>query len=401
MTKIVYLFTTFPKSSETFLQREVEVLAKDKDLSLNLYSFYRGQGESFANIPVRHLGVLDWVISFLRIVEAVFRRPGILFTEIRHVLRSPPRSWTNAGEQILGWVFAFRFWKEFSRNPPHRIHAVWATAPGTAAFLLHRLGGIPFSMEAHAYDLYRCGGDCWFERKVQAANFIRTSTESARKEISRRCPRKKEIHLIRRGLIQFPDFSSRNLWHSPLRLLSVGRLVSKKGFFYLLDIAENLKEAGYEFTLVIIGDGPLRFQLEKRCQERGLEQQVEFTGALPVEEVWGRYAEADIFLFTGRVAKDGDRDGFPNVIGEAMASGVLVLATDVAGTTEGIHDYSTGRVLPPDEPAVWRTAIEELKANPAHIGRMKQEARAWVNEHFDARSNTRLLAKLHKTFFTA
>ncbi|MCH8474833.1 MAG: glycosyltransferase [Opitutales bacterium] len=314
---------------------------------------------------------------------------------------NPPRSLTNAGEQVLGIGFALSHWSTFRQRPPDRFHAVWATGPATAALLLSKLTGIPFSMEAHAYDMYRRGGDCLLFSKMRKAEFIRTSTHAGATELVRRGADPGKVHLIRRGLVDFPPGRQKTSRQGPLRLLSVGRLVPKKGFHFLLDIASALAARDVDFHLRLIGDGPLWNSLQEKICKAGLSSNVSLSGKLPMEEVWRSHHWADFYLFTGQVAADGDRDGFPNVLGEAMASGAVILSTGVAGTSEGVQDRVTGRLLPFGTPEPWIEALLELKEDPEQQESFQTKARHWVQQNFDAHRNAGELGRLHRTFLTA
>src|SRR5690606_16893239 len=131
---------------------------------------------------------------------------------------------------------------------------------------------------------------------------------------------------------------------SPLRLVCVARLVEKKGLRHQLRIYAALRHAGVAFAARIIGEGPLRAELETLAGHLGIGANVTFTGHLPQHEVWAQLDWADVLLHTGVIAPSGDRDGLPNVIPEAMSSGVMVVTSPAAATTEAITHEVTGLV---------------------------------------------------------
>jgi glycosyltransferase involved in cell wall biosynthesis len=175
-------------------------------------------------------------------------------------------------------------------------------------------------------------------------------------------------------------------------LICVARLVAKKGFNYQFKIYQDLKAAGFAFEARIVGDGPLRVQLEREVAQLGLTGQVKLIGQIPHAEVWAQLAWADVLLHTGIVAPSGDRDGLPNVIPEAMAAGVLVVTSPVSATTEAVQQQRTGLVVDVNPPLAWRVALQHLAADDALAERLRTAARQWVLENYDAHKNTDRLA---------
>ncbi len=389
---IAYLFTTFPKATETFLQREVAGL-QALGVRLRLWSMWGGGGE-FNGLPVTRFPKWKLLALVWMIPVTAWRHPK-LFGELTRGLRTRRApSGLNFWENMLGAAFACLHAGEFRRDPPAHTHAVWGGAPATAAWLLWRLNGQPYSAAAHAYDLYDHGGDWWLREKLAPALFVRTSTEMGRRTLRERGVPAEKISVIRRGLLTLPPAKPLRPARRPLRLLGVARLVPKKGLGHQVRIYAALKAAGFAFEARIAGDGPLRAELEKQICVLGLEREVRLLGHRPQTEIAGQLAWADVLLHTGIVAPGGDRDGLPNVIPEAMAAGVMVVTSPAAATTEAITDDQTGLVAPPDEPARWVAALETLTHDDALAERLRTAARRWVEENFDARENAaKLLAR--------
>lgn len=384
---IALLFTTFPKTSETFLQRDVAAL-QAHGLSLRLYSLWGGGGE-FRGLPVRRFNLWRLVPLFLFTIPwNCLRRPRIVRDLFEGVLMRPPPSWLNFWENMLGAGFAGCFYREFRKDPPALVHGAWAGAPATAGWLLWRALGIPYSTGAHAYDLYEHGGDWWLLEKLRFARFIHTSTEMGRQLLIERGIDAAKIHTIRRGLEKFPDLKPLRPARSPLRLVCVARLVPKKGLDHQLQIYAALRRAGMAFEARILGDGPLRERLEGTVASMGLADQVAFLGHVPHPDVWKHLAWADVLLHTGIIAPSGDRDGLPNVIPEAMAAGVLVVTSPVSATTEAIAQERTGLVADVDLPQAWVAELRRLATDDALAERLRHAARRWVEENYDARKNT-------------
>ncbi|MDD3180919.1 MAG: glycosyltransferase family 4 protein [Opitutaceae bacterium] len=391
---IALLFTTFPKTSEAFLQRDVAAL-QAQGVNLRLYSLWGGGGQ-FRGLPVHTLPKWKFFVSLLWwIPYESARYPGILWELIVNVLHRRAPSTLNFWENMLGAGFTTCWVHEFRKNPPDLVHAAWAGAPATAAWLLWRTAGISYSTGAHAYDLYEHGGDWWLMEKVRFARFVHTSTEMGRQTLIARGADPARVFCIRRGLDSFPPCKPLRSVRRPLRLICVARLVPKKGLEHQLRIYAALRDDGVEFSARILGDGPLRETLEGKAKALGLGDAVEFAGHVPHNEVWRGLEWADVLLHTGVVAESGDRDGLPNVIPEAMAAGTLVVTSPVAATTEAVQPGLTGLVADVHDPAAWVAALQSLATDDQRAEHLRRGARRWIEDNYDAHRNT---ARLRECF---
>jgi len=390
--RIAYLFTTFPKTSETFYQREVRALLS-LGLELELHSLHRGGG-SFDGHPVTRFSKWALLTLLWRLPQCALAHPRPVLKNLRRLCSKPPR-WLNFWENLLGFGFAVVRHREFAKHPPAAFHCAWTTAPGAAGWLLSEITGRPFSTGAHAYDVFQAGGDWFLREKLEAARFVVTSNKAALYRIQELGTDAGKVHLVRRGLLPFPTFEpKRPTSGEPLHILSVGRLLPKKGYPAQLQIYRELKEAGIPFIAEIIGGGSLESTLRREIQRLGLQDHVTLAGALDYEETEAHYKQAHVFLFTGKEAADGDRDGLPNVIPEAMAHGLLVLASPVADVPTAMQEGQTGFLLDPEQPAEWLKKLQTFYENPDAFQPIHQEARAWTETHFDAVKNAQQLLEL-------
>lgn len=391
--RVALLFTRFPVATETFLQREVMALQRQHHNwpVFALWPTSEGGVESLtANHTFHgwHLFALLWWLPYwtIRHPKAMGKLAGALVSA-----RVP--NLVNFIESLLGLAYAIVRARALAGRFDH-FHAVWASAPATAAWALHQLTGTPFSMSGHAYDLFEDGGDGLLEVKIPDASFIRTSTDAGRQRwIQLGCPADK-VHVIRRGLLKLPhlDLGDPPAPVRPCRLLAVGRLVEKMGYPVLLEVLAALRNRGFPFQATIVGSGPLLGMLERHCERLKLADSVEFAGALPFREVVWHYREADLFLFSGQVARSGDRAGFPNAIGEAMAWGVPVCASAVGAVPEGVQDGETGLLFKSPEEAALK--IQRLLEDASTYAAIRRAARDWVEREFDAHRNMERFARL-------
>jgi glycosyltransferase involved in cell wall biosynthesis len=173
-------------------------------------------------------------------------------------------------------------------------------------------------------------------------------------------------------------------------------LVEKKGLDDLLAAVEILRLRGRRLRLEIIGTGPLRERLKAQAKHLGLEDRVRLLGAQPYEAVCRAYQRASVFALPCRVAADGDRDGIPNVLLEAVASGVPVVSTPVSGIPELIECDRSGLLVEPNNPDMLADALDRVLQSPELRARLTEAARAKLDAHFSLdRCSARLLALFH------
>lgn len=388
---IAYFFTTFPKNTETFLQREI-IAMRAHGVRMRLYSLWGGGG-SFRGIPVVSFNKWRLLTLFWLIPYESWRRPDVLRQLLHGLCTRRAPSWLNFWENMLGAGFACVHLREFRRNPPALIHAAWGGAPATAAWLMWRVDGHCFSAAAHAYDIFEHGGDWWLIDKLEHAAFVHTSTEMGRCALIDRGLPPEKVLCVRRGLDRIPPLKPLRASRFPLHLVCVARLVPKKGLDHQLRIYAALAAAGVPFAAHIVGDGPLRSELERLAGELGIAADVTFTGYLPQHEVWTQLDWADVLLHTGVIAPSGDRDGLPNVIPEAMSVGVPVVTSPAAATTEAITHGETGVVASVDRPDEWVDALRRLAHDDAWAEELRVAARRWIEQNFDAHKNAESLLR--------
>jgi glycosyltransferase involved in cell wall biosynthesis len=177
----------------------------------------------------------------------------------------------------------------------------------------------------------------------------------------------------------------------PVRLLSVGRLVEKKGTDILIEALARLP-ASLAWRLEHAGGGPLSAEMRGLAERRGIAQRIAWLGPLTQAEVLERYRDADLFVLASRIAADGDRDGLPNVLMEAQSQGVAVLATALSAIPELIDDGVTGRLVPPEDPDALARVLAGLIADPAHRARLGRAGLERVRARFSMEAGIQRLA---------
>lgn len=383
--RILYVATSFPVYSETFLQREVRALVK-AGVELEIISLHAGNREFDGHAVYRFS---KW--SLLRLVyllpRAWCRHGGELLEVVREMNTRKPASFLNLAENLLGLGAAIAMESRIRTFRPDIVHCVWASAPAAFGMMASILVGRPFSTGAHAYDIFEHGGDWLLEMKLRRAALVHVSTDVAARRIQDLCGGDK-VKRIRRGLNVLPFAREPRRLCESLRIVCVARLVEKKGFPLQLDIYRLLKAQGVAFEARIIGDGPMEAEIRSGISKLGLADHVSLTGRLSEADTLGQLQWADLLFHTGVVAASGDRDGLPNVVPEAMASGAIVVASPVSGVVEAIEDGVTGCLCAPEDAERWVGLCVQLSDDAALRTRLAASAREWVEGEFIADRNT-------------
>ncbi len=287
----------------------------------------------------------------------------------------------------------------------HHLHAHFCHGATTVTWLAAGILGLTFSFTAHAKDIYQAklNPAGLLARKLRAARFATTCTEANRKHLEALCP-EAEVHRVYHGLnADFERLLEENLpspaANQEFEVLSVGRRVPKKGFDTLVSACAVARERGRPWTLRLVGEeGDASDALRSLVRELQLEDLVAFEGPVLQNELLTRMRHADALVLPCRIVDDGDRDGIPNVLVEAMAAGTPVISTPISGIPELVVDGQNGLLVEPDRPAALADAIDRLIDDPANGTRLARAGQRSIAERFDANGEvTRLQALLCST----
>jgi glycosyltransferase involved in cell wall biosynthesis len=263
--------------------------------------------------------------------------------------------------------------------------------------------GLQFSFTAHAKDIYcePLNPAGLLRRKMRAARFVVTCTDSNREHLLKVWPTAR-VHCIYHGLnAEFAGLLEQLPEALPgrrhLRALGVGRLVPKKGFDVLVEACAVLRRRNVEFEALIVGEhGEHEAELRRRISLHGLENHIRLTGPMEQSKLYEEYRRASAFCLPCRVLDNGDRDGIPNVLMEAMACGLPVITTPISGIPEIVSDGVNGRLIPPDDPVALADALVGLDSDPHLAERLSSKARSTVHERFDGERFALQLATLFR-----
>lgn len=247
--------------------------------------------------------------------------------------------------------------------------------PGSVTRYAALMRGLGFGISAHAKDIWTIPD--WEKReKLAEAAFCVTCTGANAAHLRALAPEPGRVSLVYHGLdlARFPDPPARAAAQGPFRMVSVGRLVAKKGYDDLIEALARLP-ATLDWRLRHIGGGPLGPALKARAAALGLAGRIDWLGKQDQTAVIDAMREADLFLLAPKVADDGDRDGLPNVLMEAASQHLPIISTTVSAIPEFVEDGVHGRLVPPADPAALAEAIAAMAADPEGRQRMALAAR--------------------------
>jgi glycosyltransferase involved in cell wall biosynthesis len=270
------------------------------------------------------------------------------------------------------------------------VHAHFAHAPASVAMYAARAAGISFSFTGHANDLFQRRQ--LLRRKLSRAAFVACISEWHRALYQSIVPRPDAAYPIVRCGVDVEQLSPAHRMTTAHgarrpRLLTVCRLVEKKGVDLLLRAVAQLRDERLDVDLTIAGDGPLRATLEALTDELALRERVIFTGAVDADHVRELLLASDAFALPCRVDASGDRDGIPVVLIEAMACGLPVVSGDLPAIRELVADGRTGRLVPSDQVGALAGALTQIVADAATAQRLGQAGRERVLSEFSLTGN--------------
>ncbi len=381
--RLGYFYSRYPVTSQTFC--DAEMLALERfGIDLEIGSIY----PPLTSLRHEHISRLRAPIHYappqtiLRIWEKNAKTTGTWPSALvdRHERRYGP---SVKAEQRARNALYFAYL--FARNGVDHVHVHFTNRAAHTVLFLKEICGIPFSVTAHGQDFMTdLGNDELLREICAAAEFVAAETDYSHHLLCQRCPDcATKICRVYNGidLELFPNPLPSTPNTMP-RILSVGRLVAFKGFEHLIDACAELARRGLDFTCEIIGDGPLRYDLQTKIDMLNLSPRVSLLGSLSQEAVLEKLQAADIFALASVMDRQGASDIFPTVIIEAMAAARPVVSTRLAGISESVMHGETGLLVPPGDTIALAQALQQLIQNAELQTRYGRAGRARVEQHF-------------------
>lgn len=401
---VAFIVLGYPRSSETFIAQEILGLEKH-GLDIRIYTLYGPRDRQAQTIhgkiraPVMALPerLSDEPKRVFRAFISQFAKPNF-FRALQVCLQEfiiAPKF-----EKFRRFGQALVLANELPQEVGH-LHAHFLHTPATVARLTAYLTGRPWSCSAHATDIWTLN-DREKSAKLSDLDWLVTCTSVGARHLQKLAPDPAKVSLVYHGidLSRFPRPSDVRQFRDgsdpgdPVRMLSVGRAVEKKGFDILLETLAHLpRDIHWRWTH--IGKGKRLVALQKQARALGLNDAITWLGERRQEDVIDHCRTSDLFILPCRIAENGDRDGLPNVLLEAQSQGLACLSTVASAIPELIEDGVTGRLVRPDDPAALAEAMTGLIRDPALRQRLGKAGQNHVAAEF---GYERGLARLAQCF---
>ncbi len=392
-----YLFERFPSFTQTFCYREVAEIMR-QGLAPWIYSIRRPRDEPGQDFPAEFAGRVRYVPE-----------EGDLFTEFRWLIRTQHlhpllqevalglKGTHDYGRiQEAGWLGG-----QMQAAGIGHVHAHFAGLAARTAYWLQRYYGIGYSFTAHANDIFSPNDPALpvrLEDLIRRAKFVVTVSDFSASQLKARFPwASRKIYRIYNGIDTSAFIPARFPAPARSRIVSVGRYIEKKGFADLITACGILRARGLPFECSIVGEGPLEDELAADIRRANLSDHVMLTGPKSMSEVTEFLASSHVFALPCVEEADGGMDNLPTVIAEAMAAGLPVVSTMLAGIPEMVVDGRTGLLVLPHTPEKLADALERLIINPGLARRMGSRGRRQARKVFETKATTRQLKRLMLT----
>lgn len=373
--KVLVFVPEFPVVTETFIARELSALAGIRQLDIQILAMRRGRGEVPQNLKTlthfRKVSILDILRG-----KATFM--------------ASPSKWMRAYKAV-GFTRPYLFLKTlgyasmFSRFQPDIIYAHFLSVPSTIALGASILLDVPLGISAHARDVLEYPDRA--QEKTHLAKFIAVCNKNAFSKL-----KGKNVHLLYHGINPEDLNGSGNMPDTPM-ILCLARYVEKKGLEYLIEAAKTLKDSGQQFSMNLVGGGPLQSDLTKKVSDLGLQNEVFLLGEKPFDVVRELMHSASVYVQPSIDAVGGDSDGVPNALIEAAMIGVPIVTTD-AGSIRDFLSEDNSILVPQRDPGELANGMIKLLDNKKLGGKLSAHAKTTALEVFNMQENIGKLSKL-------
>ena len=386
--RVAYVVKRFPRYSETFIVNEI-LAHEASGTDVAVFSLRPPVDTHFQDSLARMRAPVKYVPGEgIRAAEhwtacvQAFRVWGSLDTLLRDGVSDDGRD-VHQALILARWLHEGGF---------DHVHAHFASLPATVTRLAARLAGVSWSFTAHAKDIFHHdvqNGD--LERKCRDADAVVTVSDFNLQHLRGRFG-----DLARRVVRVYNGLDLALVpcaleGERPVDVLAVGRFVEKMGFEVLIDACAMIRDRGRSLTCHIVGEGELEGALRARIAAHALEDVVQLTGPRPQGEVLRALRSCKVFAAPCVIGEDGNRDGLPTTILEAMASGAPCIATPVTGIPEIVRDGDTGLLVPPGDARALAQAVVRLLDRPGERRHLAERARGLIDATFDSRHTARQL----------
>ncbi len=405
--KIAYLMSRFPHLPETFILREMQAL-EARGWKISLYPLLIQDDvvvheDAKAWVPRAHSSPVFAFRSLIINLQWFARHPGVMLKILFHTIRENLSSLKFLLRALVVFPKAIVMAEQMQAEDVEHIHAHYASHPALAAWIIHKLTGISYSVTVHAHDIFV--EKVMLATKLGDASFIVAISAFNRRYLKEKIsPALEEKTVIVHCGISpehyQPPKSGRLALETSLEIITTGSLEEYKGQKYLIEACEILKAREVPFRCRIIGGGELHDDLARRISKAGLESQVQLLGSQTQTEVRSLLATANCYVQPSIITSSGKMEGIPVAIMEAMASDLPVVATQLSGIPEIVQPGKTGYLVPPEDPAQLADAFAHLHQHPEEAARFSRAGQVLVLEEFNLHTNISQLADIFFSLIT-
>lgn len=386
VTKIAYFVSRFPVATETFIVRELVAVDERDDIEASLYALFPPV-ERFvhplAEPWVERVSQPDVARGMLALAGWLARRPVRTLSSIAGIVRGYARRPKRLVRALATVPLAAAHARTLQRDGVRHVHAHWANYPAVAAWLSWRLTGVPYSITAHAHDIFIDQSN--LRRLITDAAFVVTVSDYHRTFLSRYGgDAATPVHVVRYGLdVSRYPFRPRAVPASgTVRALCIGSFQEYKGHRHLLNALAVGGRRLERLELDLVGRGVLRPALERQAAELGLAHRLRFLGTVDEQAVIDLFARADLFVLPSVVAASGEMEGLPNALLEALASGVPAVGSSISGIPELLREDATCLLATPADPVSLAAALEHVLDDGAAARRRAEAGRRLVESTY-------------------
>ncbi len=389
--RIGYVVKRYPRYSETFIVNEI-LAHEEAGIDVFIFSLRPSNDTHFQNRISQIRAPVHYLPS--RSVRA-----AEFWNRMQAARRAFPDLWRALDDlsPVDGNLLyqAMHLAMESRRLGIDHLHAHFANQSAAVARIASRCSGIPYSLTAHAKDIFHEAVDPHeLERKLADAAWVVAVSDFNRDFLRHKFGHVAErVERVYNGLDP-ASFPYRSPHDRGQRIVAVGRLVEKKGFAFLIEACKKLIDEFPDLECDIVGEGDEHGRLSETIDRLDLREHVKLAGALPLAEVAQRVQQAAVLAAPCVVGKDGNRDGLPTVLLEAMALGTPCVSTHVTGIPEIVRDDDTGLLVPPEDVGALAAALRTVLTDPLRRERFATNGRALVEQKFNIHANARRLRQL-------
>ena len=401
---VLYLAPELPALSATFVYNEILRL-KELGGDILLASIHQPMAEVDIQTQLK-LGTVfivyntSLVLKLINFVKTIVTHPAnfikaaVWLIKDMYALGKPNR---NTIGLMFRFVAAATLAQRILKQKIDHVHVHFAHVPTDIAMYATQMANIPFSVTSHANDIFERG---WLlEEKIHRSKFFITISQFNKRYLTKLAPhQEKKISVVYCGVDNRQFMITEKKLNSPLKLFRfgfLGRLVEKKGAEFLIRAAKELSLTRTDFCIQMVGNGPLLESLQQMINQLGIDKLVKLKGAMANNQVSNWLGTLDAFVLPSVKDKNGDMDGIPVSLMEAMASGVPVLSTDISGIKELVINQQTGLLIEPGNTVALAAAMATLLDMPKpELATLSHQANNHINENFNQLTNAKTIARM-------